>query len=189
MESENRQWLLSIIFPATDKHRKDRAACLSCSRDDSVLSTSVSCRKLRGNRKSTGGWNVPITMCICTTAFQNAFTYITSLYCNKFGLRLAGPILQRKDLRSQKFIQKTPFPSTGALFSFPCAKAWHPLGGMKAAYLIPFCLISVQRKQPDTQWPLLCETAKTLREAPFLVLLPLYLGQSQMGMCFKLQTP
>lgn len=99
MESENRQWLLSIIFPATDKHRKDRAAC---SRDDSVLSTSVSCRKLRGNRKSTGGWNVPITMCICTTAFQNAFTYITSLYCNKFGLRLAGPILQRKDLRSRQ---------------------------------------------------------------------------------------
>lgn len=98
-----------------------------------------------------------------------------------------GPEVQTAD--SQKVVQKTPFPSTGALFSFPCAKAWHPLGGMKAAYLVPYRVISVQRKQPDAQWPLLCETAKTLREAPFLVLLPLYLGQSQMGMCFKIQTP
>lgn len=24
-----------------------------------------------------------------------------------------------------------PFPSPGSLFSFSCAKAWHPLGGMK----------------------------------------------------------
>lgn len=81
-------------------------------------------QKIRGNRESTGGWNVPITMCLCTTAFQCAFTYLTSLHCNKFGLRVAGPILPRKDPKSRLLtLRKWCRKQAGATFSF----SWCPV--------------------------------------------------------------
>lgn len=136
-----------------------------------VWSTSISCRNLQGNGGRMGGWHVPIT----NVHSGNSFSKCIHIH----HLTLLQQVWSKVDrthsseegqLTLRKLYRKHLFLLLLHCFSFPCAKAWHTLGGMKAAYLIPYCMISVQQKQPDPQWPLLCETAKKLREAPFLVL-------------------
>lgn len=77
------------------------------------------------------------------------------------------------------------------VFSFSCAKAGHPLGGLQApnSFLILWSLLSENGKMPSG--PSSFEMAEKFREfsAPLPSRRSLYLGQSQMGMCFKLPNP
>lgn len=74
----------------------------------------------------------------CITAFQNVSTHMTSFYCDKSWLGLAGPFFQVKDLSfrqadSCKAVQKTGDleatlpPTDFGVFIFLC-KSWAPLG-------------------------------------------------------------
>lgn len=139
-------------------------------------------------------------MCICTTAFPNAFTYITSLYCNKFGLRLAGPILQRKDPRSRRpTLRKLYRKQARATFSFYWCTVfiflcnslaplgWHE-GGLPRSLSCDLCSMKTARCPVA---PSCLRLLKNVERLPvyYLYFQALYLGQSQRGTCFKLQTP